>query len=286
MNKLILFFVYISFHFVYSQESITGKILEAETLKPLAYVNIGIANKAVGTVSDTHGNFKLQLNEKVVSKDTIVFSHIGYAPRFIPISVLSNQNVTVKLEPLETRLQEVVVKYKKPKTKKMGRKSKGFGLMHQNFYSFHEKDVDDRLSKEIGVRVPVKKDCRVQALNFNITTNDFKSLRFRINFYQIKKGLPGELLNTRDIIFEIEDGHLGWFKVDLTSFDILLEKDLKEVVVSIQWLESEKATPKSKYFSISTKVASTKSCFFREKTMDKWRVMKSKPSFYLDAECK
>lgn len=286
MIKLIQLLIYLAVHFVFSQATLKGEILDAETSKPLAYVNIGIANKSVGTVSNAQGNFKLQLYDRVSSKDTIVFSHIGYAPRAIPVSVLKNNKVTIKLEPLETRLEEVVVQYKRPKAKKMGRSNKGLGLLHQVFYTSYEKDVDDRLSKEMGVRMPVRKDCKVEALNFNITSNDFKSLKFRINFYTLKKGLPNELLNTRDIIFEIKEEHLGWFKVDLTPFDIFLEKELKEVVVSIQWVESEKANPKSKYFSISTKVASTKSCFFREKSMDKWRAMKSKPSFYLNAECR
>ena len=168
----------------------------------------------------------------------------------------------------------------------MGRARKGLGLMHQNFYTASEKEVDDRLSKEIGTRLVIKKGCRVSALNMNITSNDFKSLKFRINFYKIQKGIPGELLNQRDYIFEIKDGFLGWYKVDLSGYDIFLDENQKEIAVCIQWLESEKKNKSSKYFSISTKIASTKSAFYRERAMGKWKSFKAKPSLYLDAECR
>ncbi|MEO9511056.1 MAG: carboxypeptidase-like regulatory domain-containing protein [Flavobacteriaceae bacterium] len=269
----------------FSQETIIGAILDAQNSGSLAYVNIGIMDKGTGTVSDAQGNFKLKLNEKVGITDTIVFSHLGYNTRFIPVSAVMNSKVTIKLNPLETQLEEVVVKYKKPKAKKLGRSGKGLGTMHQNFYSYYEESVDDRLSKEMGVKLLVAKSCRVDALNFNITSNQFKSIKFRINFYAIKNGLPAELLNQNNIIFEVKEGHLGWFKVDLSSFDVFLEKEREEVAVTIQWLESEKINDQSKYFGISTKLATSKRFFYREKAMDKWFNGKSKPSFYLDAEC-
>ncbi|SNY95186.1 carboxypeptidase-like regulatory domain-containing protein [Flagellimonas pacifica] len=270
---------------VLSQETISGKIIDSESGLVLSYVNIGIADKGIGTISDIHGNFTLKLNEKVVLTDAIVFSHIGYDTRFIPVSVLMNSKGTIKLDSLETRLEEVVVKYKKPKAKKLGRSGKGLGTMHKNFYSYYEESVDDRLSKEMGVKFSIRKNCRVDALNFNITSNQFKSLKFRVNFYNLKNGLPDNLLNTRDIVFEIKNGQLGWFKVDLSSFDVYLEKEIEEVAVTIQWLESKKMNDKSKYFGISTKLATSKRFFYREKAMDKWFNGKSKPSFYLDAEC-
>ncbi|MFD0836555.1 carboxypeptidase-like regulatory domain-containing protein [Mariniflexile aquimaris] len=64
---------------VHSQEkTITGKVLNFENNEPLAYVNIGIKNKTVGTVSNNNGLFNLSLNDKVTIKDTIIFSYIGF----------------------------------------------------------------------------------------------------------------------------------------------------------------------------------------------------------------
>jgi len=63
----ILIFLSIS-SFSYSQgETISGVVHNFENNEPLAYVNIGIANKTVGTVSNKNGLFKLTLNDKVTS---------------------------------------------------------------------------------------------------------------------------------------------------------------------------------------------------------------------------
>ncbi len=286
MKKAINMAIFLLATTAFAQQTISGKIIDSENKKVLAYVNIGIKDKSIGTVSDSNGIFNLKLTKSVNGKDKIVFSHIGYVQQEHGISTMLNNNNTIILDPETTVLNEVVLQFKAPKAKKIGRKRKGLGLMHSNFYSAYENSVDDRLSKEMGMRLPVNKDCKISGLNFNITSNDFKSLKFRVNFYRIKNGFPDEILNTDDVIFEIKNGHLGWFNVDLTKSDMYLEKDLKEVAVTIQWLESEKNDDNSKYFSISTAAATSKNFYYREKAMDKWLRGKSKLSFYLDAICK
>lgn len=158
--------------------------------------------------------------------------------------------------------------------------------MHFNFYTYHEKDVDDRLSKEIGIKFKLKKDCKIENLNFNITQNDFKSLKFRLNFYKIENGLPTELLNEKDIIFEIKENFTGWYSFDLKPFDIFLDRENDDVAATIQWIESVKTDEKSKYFAISTAISATETAFYREKAMDVWTKTGQGLSFYLNAMCK
>ena len=88
------------------------------------------------------------------------------------------------------------------------------------------------------MKLRIKKNCIIKSLNFNITSNDFTSLKFRINFYKIESDLPTDLIVQKNIIFEIKDNFLGWCKVDLTPYDIYLEKEIKNVAVTIQWVES------------------------------------------------
>lgn len=268
-------------------KQITGEVRNFENNEPLPYVNIGIANKTVGTVSKENGIFKLELNEKTTSKDTVIFSFIGFKTEKYLVSELSNQKRTVLLQPQNTELKEVVVSSKKIKlkSKKIGRASKGLGLMHSNFYSYYEKDVDDRLSKERGMKFKIRKNCNIQDLNFNISSNDFKSLKFRVNFYKIENGLPTDLIVQKNIVFEIKDNFLGWFKVDLRPYEIYLKEDVEEIAVTIQWLESVKADDKSKYFAISTASSPLHTAYFREKTMDNWNKGEQNLSFYLDAMC-
>ncbi|KPM30484.1 Putative outer membrane protein [Croceitalea dokdonensis DOKDO 023] len=272
----------------YSQnKEIKGEVRHFEDNEPLTYVNIGIANKTVGTVSNKNGLFYLSLNEKVKQNDTVVFSFIGYRTERYLISELNDKNNIILLQPENTELDEVVVSSKKIKlkSKKIGRTSKGLGLTHMNFYSYYEEDVDDRLSKERGMKLKIRRNCHIKDLNFKITSNDFTSLKFRVNFYKIEDGLPTELLIEKNIVFEVKDNFLGWFEVDLEPYEIYLKEDIEDVAVTIQWLESVKKDEKSKYFSISTAASPLNTAYFREKAMDTWTTGGQSLSFYLNAMC-
>lgn len=62
----LLFFIYIISH---SQDyKVTGLVIDSKTEKTIEYVNIGISNKGVGTVSNENGIFSLKLNEQVKKK--------------------------------------------------------------------------------------------------------------------------------------------------------------------------------------------------------------------------
>ncbi len=189
------------------------------------------------------------------------------------------------LKPQVNNLNEVIVKVKTPKAKKIGRHSTGLGLMHVNFYSYYDEDVDDNLSREKGMKLKIKKNCSIKNLNFNITSNDFSSLKFKVNFYKIENDLPTELIIDKNIIFEIKDSFLGWFTVDLKPYDIYFEKETSNIAVSIQWVESVKKDKKSKYFSISTAASPLDTAYFRDKAMDSWVKSNQSFSFYLNAMC-
>lgn len=286
--KILIICVFLTNTICYSQSTgIKGEVRNFEDNKPLAYVNIGITNKTVGTVSNKNGLFNFYLNEKVTQEDTVVFSYIGFRTEKYLISELNDKNNIILLQPENTELDEVVVSSKKIKlkSKKNGRASKGLGLTHMNFYSYYEKDVDDRLSKERGMKLKIRRNCHVNDLSFKITSNDFTSLKFRVNFYKIEDGLPTVLLVEKNIVFEIKDNFMGWFKVDLEPYEIYLKEDVEEVGVTIQWLESVKKDEKSKFFSISTAASPLNTAYFREKAMDTWTTGGQSLSFYLNAMC-
>ena len=285
--KLYLFlFVAITLNSFSQEKIINGEIKDAENKTFLQYANIGISNKNTGTVSSFDGKFSLKLNESINENDLVTFSYVGYRTKTIAISKLNLLNNVIELEPEKNQLDEVVVKFVKPKPKILGRNSKGFGLMHTNFYTYYEKDVDDRLSKEVGMKFKLKKDCKINDLNFNITSNEFSSLKFRLNFYKIENGFPTELIVEKDIVFEIKDEFKGWFFLDLKPYEIYLDKETEDIAITIQWVESKKANEKSKYFGISTAISPTETFFSREKSMDTWTKSGASLSFYLNTMCK
>lgn len=267
--------------------SIRGELRSSDNNEPLIYVNIGIPDKTIGTVSNKYGSFELALNDKVNPTDTLVFSYVGFKTGKFRISELKDKNNIIFLEPENTQLDEVILSSKKVqlRPRKIGRSSKGLGLTHMNFYSYYENSVDDRLSKERGMKFKIRRNCYIKDVSFNITSNDFASLKFRVNFYKIQNGLPAQLLLDKDIIFQVENNFLGWFTVDLEPYEIYLKKEMKEVAVTIQWVESVKKSENSKYFAISTAASPIHLAYYREKAMDSWTTSRQSLSFYLNAMC-
>ncbi|MBB4801219.1 hypothetical protein HNP37_001258 [Flavobacterium nitrogenifigens] len=280
-----LLFIFFSFG-IYAQENIiSGEIKDSQNNSILEYVNIGIPSKSTGTVSDKNGNFILKLNEKVTENDTIFFSHLGFETKKIVVGQLKSNSNLIVMTPSENTLKEVVVKFKQPKPKQFGRSSKGLGLMHSNFFTSLDKTVDDYLSREKGMEFRIKKDCKVDDFNFNITSNEFKSVKFRLNFYKVENGLPSKILIEKDIIFEVKDNKLGLFTVDLRPYDIYLDKEMGDIAVTIQWIESDKTDEKSKFFAISTAASATETSFYREKNRSTWYKSGQSLTFYLNAMC-
>ena len=285
MKLYFFFFIAITLNSFSQEKVINGEIKDAENNTYLQYANIGISNKNTGTVSNSDGKFSLKIDEKINENDFVTFSYIGYKTQTIAISKLKLPYSVIKLEPKKNQLDEVIVKFVKLEPKIIGRNSKGLGVMHANFYNYYEKDVDDRLSKEIGMKFKLKKDCKINDLNFNITSNEFRSLKFRVNFYKIENGFPTNLIVEKDIVFEIKNEFKGWFNLDLKSYEIYLDKEIEDIAITIQWVESEKANGKSKYFGISTAMSATETSFFREKSMDSWKISGQSLSFYLNIMC-
>jgi len=286
MKQLIFIIFFLSFYyFSFSQEIIIeGKVQDSKDNTNLSFANIGIANKNVGTVSNEDGAFKLKLKGKENSNDTILFSYIGYKTKNVLVSSLKSKNNIILLEPKTNVLSEVVIKPKRFRIKEIGRSASGFGLMSLGYYSYYEKDVDDRLSKEMGMKLELNKECRIKDLNFRIATNQFKSLKFRVNFYKIENGLPTDLIVSENIIFEIKDGEHDWFTVDLEPYNIYFHKETKEVAVTLQWVESKKMNEKSKYFDISAAISPIHTAYFRDKAMGPWGTNnKCSLSFYMNA---
>jgi len=270
----------------FSQDIIVkGKITDAENIS-LPFVNIGIPLKNIGTVSNKQGAYNLNIPPGILELDTVVFSYIGYKTIRKSVADLKSQKPSsIQMEIEENQLDEVIFETKKFKDKKLGRTNKGLGLMHLNFYTVYEKEIDDRLSKERGMNFKLRKNCRLEKFNFAISQNEFKSLKFRLNIYNLIDGNPGDLLISDNIIIELKDEETGWKSIDLDSYNIYLKEEIGEFLVSLQWVESEKSTPESKYFAIPASTSPFHKIYFRDKVMDNFESQTGSLSMYLDARC-
>lgn len=288
MNKYavaLLFLLAVSNSIIAQEKKVVGRIVDAETKQAIPYVNIGVFQKNIGTVSDEHGKFELRFSGNSVASDSIIFSHIGYQTVTYVRSQLLNPVGDIALYPASKLLQEVSIKPKKTVKKFLGRKGKGLGLMHYNFYTFYEKEVDDRLGKEAGVLLPVKKDCFLNELQMHISSNEFSSLKFRLNLYKVVDGMPTQLMMPQEVIFEIKDAYVGLYRLDLRSYNLYLTKEMGLVAATIQWVESKKAKPSSKYFSLYSSLSTDPSFIYRAKSMANWVSSKQDISLGFLSEC-
>lgn len=277
---LLLFFLFLCHLQINAQTIIKGKVIDAETKTELPYTNIGILGTAIGTVSDGDGDFTLEINDTKYLKDRLMFSFLGYEDQFIPIVKLIDQNNTIELQPLADQLSEVTLTGKAPKEKTIGRNHTGTGTMWTNFYTAGETQ-NDRLGKEMGMKFNLRGNYRLKSLNFYIGDNEYNSVKFRLNVYQVEDNKPSVSLNKQDIIFDVGDVRSDWVSVDLDPYDIYLKEELESFAVTIQWLESDKKTPNSKFFSIPTGMSPLDRKFFREKGMADWKSSNQNLSFYL-----
>ncbi|WP_176420227.1 carboxypeptidase-like regulatory domain-containing protein [Lutibacter flavus] len=106
----------------YTQEiKMSGLIIDANTQKPIEFVNIGIVNKNLGTVSDLQGEFDFNVPKASIN-DSITISHINYYAVKIPIHKVKNHIITLK--PRTNELSEIMLTNKKKKRKEKKRKEK------------------------------------------------------------------------------------------------------------------------------------------------------------------
>ena len=240
MRKSIIILCYLISLSAFGQTTVSGIIENAETKEPIPYVNIGILNKNKGTVSNENGEFTLEIPTEFIS-DTIKVSSIGYESKtFIVVDFISKlkESRSIKLSEKVIELNEVVVSAKKLKEKILGNKTKS-RMMRGGFRNAE-------LGNELGIKIKIKKSpTYITKLHANVTSNTSEKLKFRLNLYDIEKGLPNEKLINQNIIFSI-DTKEGGFTLDLSEYDIVVEDDF---FLTVELIENEGNKESEVFFS-------------------------------------
>lgn len=74
---------------VLAQYSIKGKIIDAESFKPLSYATVFVSNSSFGEITDEEGLFEIQIPE---GEHNLVISFMGYEPFSYSLSTRSLRN--------------------------------------------------------------------------------------------------------------------------------------------------------------------------------------------------
>ncbi|PCH66436.1 MAG: hypothetical protein COC01_07960 [Bacteroidetes bacterium] len=227
-NALLIFLVLTFLSCSYSQVIYEGNISDGNSKVVLPYVNLGIVGKNVGTVSDINGNFKIELDAKY-DNDTMRISTVGYKSVVFKVSQFKNEihkNPILQLVQDVVELKQVVVLGKKLKEKILGNTTESRSIM-AGFAS-------NELGNEIGVVIKIKKSPTIiKKFNVSIAHNEYESLKFRVNFYDLKNGLPNKNILNENIIVTGQKKE-GKITVDLRDYNIVVEDDF---FVSLEWIE-------------------------------------------------
>lgn len=85
---------------------IRGVIFDSETNEPIPFANVVMDGTSAGTITDFEGNYFIETR---LCSDSLFVSYIGYKPVRKKIVCKSFQQLNVKLDPVHTELEEVVV---------------------------------------------------------------------------------------------------------------------------------------------------------------------------------
>jgi hypothetical protein len=230
--KITITYFFLSFvTLTYGQITLSG-IIKSNTDEPLEYVNIGIKNKNIGTISDLNGNFTITLNNSELN-EILSFSYIGYEEKQISIKDLQKSNFNeIILNESQTVLSEVIVISSKPKLVELGTKS------YVSMVAGYVKANNDKNNdiQEFAKEIKINKPSKILDVNINLFNVFVDTASFRINIYDVKDNLPNNKINTQNIIIQKKVEN-GWNKFNVEEFDLNFEEPF---FISIEYLPKQK----------------------------------------------
>ncbi len=258
-----------------------GVVLDQVTQRPVPFATIGVPEQPLGTAANEAGAFRLVLPATASLTAVVVVSSVGYEAATVPLATWPTGQQIIRLHPANVSLGEVVVRGGKVKTKTFGRTG-GSTLMVSRMYT--EPDlISDELAKEQGTLVSVDPHCLLRDVNFCVAFNRFRSVKFRLQLYSVRQGLPDRPLLRRNIFVDVTQPR-GWVRVDLQA-DSLVLRGLEEVAVTLQWVRSEAQEGSQKAFGLAAVPTPGHSILFRDKSQAPWRAVKpGNLSLYLTAD--
>jgi len=230
IKKLLWLFLLLPFC---AQAQISGRLLDSETLEPIPYAQITIANPKVQTYSTENGQFNFtQLDYD--KNYTLSIDALGYFNKEINTSELSN-NSDILLDLNEEVLPELYIIPENAKTKirTYGQTKEGSGKMQGGFSGWHLEDIKHTseqldITDNTGITINNKGLSKVLSAHLHITGNSYKKASVKIQLYDIENDKP---IVHSPIIFNIIDKQTGWFKINLEDKNIYIDSNIKKVAL-------------------------------------------------------
>ncbi len=266
----------------FAQKDYKGKVVDEKTGEIIPFVNIGIVDQGIGTVSDEEGLFHLYFEQGEVDASAIIlFSALGYSPLNIPVQkmpLVYNDYPIFKMTPERVSLDEVVVSNKGERfvTDFVGYKNYG-----ERNYGYWKDQI--ALGGELATRIVAKSGLRrLDRFQFEVFHNPSDSLLLRVNVYEDDGpiGSPKTNLNEsgKNVLVTVKNtDKIVW--VDLKPYDIYVNNDF---MVSLELLK----VYGEKELGLILAAAFNKYGSYRKySSQDKWeRIADQNMAYYLETQ--
>ncbi|PBQ33437.1 hypothetical protein CNR22_17180 [Sphingobacteriaceae bacterium] len=239
-----------------AQISISGKVLDPLSRESLAYVNIGIKGKNLGTTSLSDGTFSISIPSSF-QNDTLTFSLIGYADFKLPIEASGKK--VIPLFRQASVLPEISISTSKLVEAK-------FGLTKHAAIHFIDASINQNDIFEIAqlIKLPAT-NTKLNSVDLYINEDNADSVKFRINIYKFDGNRPAERLNTQPI-FKTALLKEGWLHCIISEYNLYGKN---EVVVAFEFLPSQK---RKKAIALEVKLGGRSKSFVRKTSLGEWMV--------------
>lgn len=192
----------------FQAQIISGKILD-ENNNPISEARIGIENKAIGGVTDSNGNYSINITN-IDKTETFKVIINEYEPFKISVGdLLQSQNYTIKLKKKMITLETVIINPKKYVSKNFGTSN-----TKQAYCGVDSNDPYD-VFIEHAIKIKNKKKLKIKNININLADFKFeKTATFIFDIQNEKNGFPDD---TQSLVTET-------LKLTVTENDIKNKK--------------------------------------------------------------
>ncbi len=235
MNRPIIIVTFIAVFFelccspaLYGQGVIiVGEVLDSASSEPIAFVNIGIEGRNVGTISNENGEFKISIPESLLN-DSLTFSAVTHNKiRRSILDLNKDKELRILLKERVTDLGLVVVRTKgRPIRKDVGiTKTRRQGCFTRKFNE--------------GAQIAQLIEAKRYPVELSKVRMSFmrapEALKIRVRVFEKDKisGLPKDELLFEDVLYQVPEGATGWIEVDVSEQSLWLEEDF---YVSIEFI--------------------------------------------------
>jgi hypothetical protein len=184
MKKLLLTLAFLFSSFISFSQYIEGKVLDANTNKPIEGVNVFMKGINRGTLTNAKGNYYLKFPYKIIKSDVIRFSHVAYGTLEIPFTSKKN-NYPVYLLVDVKKLKEIKITEKRNLKKSIPfKKLSSMKLGLHDFGSF----LNNGKIYVLGGDGSEREDMFLKTLEYYPDINDFDEFLTKANrFHSFSK---------------------------------------------------------------------------------------------------